>query len=152
MSLIVLDDKLRLTSEISPKCCVPLFLTARLRSLKFHPGRPVFDKGTKDFTNSRSAIASPLAEALFKINGVSSVFFGPDFVTVTKKTDELEWSEIKPKIMSAIMDFYSSGVPIIREDAAAQDAAAADAPEDDEVLHPPVDPLPISTGFIVRAT
>ena len=100
-------------------------------SLKFHPGRTVLDKGTRDFANQRSASASPLAESLFKIKGVSSVFFGPDFVTVTKKDDELEWSEIKPKILSAIMDFYSSGAPILQEDAA-QEAAGATAPEDDE--------------------
>mmetsp|Transcript_14780 Transcript_14780/g.31565 ORF Transcript_14780/g.31565 Transcript_14780/m.31565 type:complete len:111 (-) Transcript_14780:487-819(-) len=59
--------------------------TPNNNSLKFHPGRPVFDKGTRDFANPRTASASPLAECLFKISGVSSVFFGPDFVTVTKK-------------------------------------------------------------------
>jgi hypothetical protein len=54
-------------------------------------------------------MASPLAKALFRIDGVSSVFFGPDFITVTKKVDETPWSELKPEIFAAIMDFYATG-------------------------------------------
>ena len=51
---------------------------------------------------------SPLAKALFRIDGVSAVFFGPDFVTVTKTSDELSWGEMKPEIFSAMMDFFAS--------------------------------------------
>jgi hypothetical protein len=51
---------------------------------------------------------SPLAKALFRIDGVSAVFFGPDFVTVTKASDELSWGEMKPEIFSAMMDFFAS--------------------------------------------
>lgn len=54
-------------------------------------------------------MASPLAKSLFRIEGVSSVFFGPDFVTITKKKDEVPWSELKPEVFSSIMDFYASG-------------------------------------------
>jgi len=54
-------------------------------------------------------MASPLAKSLFRIEGVSSVFFGPDFVTITKKRDEVPWSELKPEVFSSIMDFYASG-------------------------------------------
>ena len=60
-------------------------------SIKFHPGREVYKKGTLDFPNARSAMVSPLAKALFRIDGVSSVFFGPDFITVTKKGDDIAW-------------------------------------------------------------
>ncbi len=60
-------------------------------------------------TWQRAAMTSPLAKALFRIDGVSSVFFGPDFITVTKKVDEIPWAELKPEIFAAIMDFYATG-------------------------------------------
>jgi len=90
--------------------------TPNINSLKFHPGRAVLEKGgTKDFPNARAAMASPLAKALFRIDGVSSVFFGPDFVTVSKKDDEIPWGELKPEVFAAIMDYYASGAPILSE-------------------------------------
>eukprot|EP00961_Rhodomonas_salina_P265005 3582472-Rhodomonas_salina.1 len=58
---------------------------------------------------------SPLAKAIFRIDGVDGVFFGPDFITVTKAKDEMPWGELKAEIFAAIMDFYSSGVPILSE-------------------------------------
>jgi hypothetical protein len=67
-----------------PLCFAP-------HSVKFNPGREVYDKGTLDFPNARAAMISPLAKALFRIDGVTSVFFGPDFITVTKKDDDLSW-------------------------------------------------------------
>jgi hypothetical protein len=57
---------------------------------------------------SLQSMKSPLAKALFRIDGVSAVFFGPDFVTVTKASDELSWGEMKPEIFSAMMDFFAS--------------------------------------------
>lgn len=89
--------------------------TPNMNSLKFHPGKPVLKSGTMDFPNRREAMQSPLAKAIFRIDGVDGVFFGPDFITVTKAKDEMPWGELKAEIFAAIMDFYSSGVPILSE-------------------------------------
>lgn len=84
-------------------CCGSHLITCvsmKNTSVKFHPGREVYDKGTIDFPNARSAMVSPLAKALFRIDGVSSVFFGPDFITVTKKDDDASWSVCSPLDLS----------------------------------------------------
>lgn len=52
---------------------------------------------------------------LFRIEGVRSVFFGPDFVTVTKQDEEVEWKLLKPEIFATIMDFFASGLPILTD-------------------------------------
>eukprot|EP00292_Cryptomonas_paramecium_P014781 CAMPEP_0113730068 /NCGR_PEP_ID=MMETSP0038_2-20120614/42950_1 /TAXON_ID=2898 /ORGANISM="Cryptomonas paramecium" /LENGTH=136 /DNA_ID=CAMNT_0000662081 /DNA_START=56 /DNA_END=466 /DNA_ORIENTATION=- /assembly_acc=CAM_ASM_000170 len=69
-----------------------------------------------DFPNARIAMKSPLAKSLFRIDGVAGVFFGPDFVTVTKAGDDVAWSEVKPQVYSVIMGFYTSKAPIVSED------------------------------------
>ena len=107
--------------------------TPNINSLKFHPGEAVLPTGTMDFPNPRSSLASPLAEAIFKIEGVSSVFFGPDFVTVTKATDDLPWSEIKPDINAAIEDFYSSGKDILTDASALMSSSSVNE-DDSEVV------------------
>lgn len=93
--------------------------TPNPQSLKFLPGTPVLEAGgTLDFPTASSAFCSPLAKLLFRIDGVKAVFFGPDFITVTKADDELlEWKVLKPEIFATIMDFFSSGLPIVNEDA-----------------------------------
>ena len=63
------------------------------------------------------SMKSPLAKALFRIDGVSAVFFGPDFVTVTKASDDLGWGEMKPEIFAAMMDFFASGAEVVDVDA-----------------------------------
>ncbi|XP_062150788.1 nifU-like protein 4, mitochondrial [Alnus glutinosa] len=93
-------------------------------SLMFHPGKPVMEVGSADFPNARAAMNSPLAKALFGIDGITRVFFGSDFVTVTK-SDDASWDFLKPEIFAAIMDFYSSGEPLFLDSktAAAMDTA-----------------------------
>ncbi|XVF24639.1 hypothetical protein REPUB_Repub13aG0144400 [Reevesia pubescens] len=93
-------------------------------SLMFHPGKPVMEVGSADFPNPRSAMNSPLAKALYGIDGITRVFFGSDFITVTK-SDDASWDLLKPEIFAAIMDFYSSGQPLFldSETAAAKDTA-----------------------------
>ncbi len=84
--------------------------------IKFIPGREVLAKGTKQFASKDEAGESPLAQALFAIDGVSALFFGSDFLTVRRDPDSsLIWAELKPPILAAIMDFYTSGQPILRE-------------------------------------
>jgi len=87
-------------------------------SLKFLPGTQVLEEGTLDFPTGSSAYCSPLAKLLFRIDGVKSVFFGPEFITITKlDSDSAEWSTMKPEIYATIMDFFASGLPIVHEDA-----------------------------------
>lgn len=84
--------------------------------IKFLPGQAVLAQGTKQFVSEDEAKVSPLAEALFKIDGVSALFFGSDFLTVRRSPESsLIWAQLKPPILAAIMDFYSSGQPILRE-------------------------------------
>ena len=81
-------------------------------TLKFMPGDAVSTNGNVDFSNSDSASNSPLAIRLFKIEGVTRVFLSSDFVSVTKQSD-LEWNNLKPSILTGIMEHYSSGLPAV---------------------------------------
>ncbi len=80
-------------------------------TLKFLPGQPVLESGTLDLRDAEQAAQSPLAERLFGIAGVSGVFFGSDFITVTKSDGE--WQQLKPMILGAIMEHYMSGAPLL---------------------------------------
>ncbi len=76
--------------------------------LKFLPGQDVTGGGTREFKDAEEAAASPLARSLFGLEGVTRVFFGPDFLTVTKD-DERDWAHLKAPILAEIMDFFTSG-------------------------------------------
>ncbi|KAF9595063.1 hypothetical protein IFM89_036522 [Coptis chinensis] len=102
-------------------------------SLMFHPGKPVMEVGSSDFPNARSAMTSPLAKVLFAIDGVTRVFFGSDFVTVTK-SDESSWDLLKPEIFAAIMDFYTSGQPLFLDSNAAASMDTAIHEDDSEIV------------------
>jgi Fe-S cluster biogenesis protein NfuA len=80
-------------------------------TLKFLPGRPVLENGTLDLREPAEAAKSPLAERLFGISGISGVFFGADFITVTKNGGE--WQQLKPMILGAIMEHFMSGAPLL---------------------------------------
>lgn len=80
-------------------------------TLKFIPGRTVLDTCTMEFSSAESAARSPLAERLFAVSGVTSVFYGADFVTVTKADGD--WQHLKPAILGAIMEHYMSGAPLL---------------------------------------
>ena len=67
-----------------------------------------------DFTSAEEATASPLANALFAVPGVTGVFFGYDFITVTKADGD--WARLKPAVLGAIMEHYMSGAPILGAD------------------------------------
>ena len=90
-------------------------------TLKFIPGRVVLDGGPMEFASREAASRSPLAEKLFDVPGVTSVFYGSDFVTVTKASGE--WQQLKPAILGAIMEHYMSGAPLLHDaSAGAEDA------------------------------
>jgi Fe-S cluster biogenesis protein NfuA len=80
-------------------------------TLKFLPGRVVLESGTLDLREPAQAAQSPLAERLFEISGISGVFFGSDFITVTKSSGE--WQQLKPMILGAIMEHFMSGAPLL---------------------------------------
>jgi Fe-S cluster biogenesis protein NfuA len=90
-------------------------------TLKFLPGRDVMGSGTADFPTSESAAKSPLAVRLFEVEGVTGVFFGADFVTVTK-ADGIEWHHLKPAVLGAIMEHFTTGAPVMADGAAAGEA------------------------------
>lgn len=87
-------------------------------TLKFLPGRTVLGEGTMEFRDREAAARSPLAEKLFGIQGVTGVFYGSDFVTVSK--DDSDWQHLKPAILGAIMEHYMSGAPLLAEGGAAE--------------------------------
>ena len=84
-------------------------------TLKFLPGRAVLEAGTLDMPNKQAAAQSPLAERLFDIPNVGGVFFGSDFISVTKSDGD--WQQIKPAILGAIMEHYMSGAPLVAAEA-----------------------------------
>lgn len=102
--------------------------TPNPQTIKFIPGVAVLQSGTKSYASMEEAISSPLAKALFKIEGVKMVFLAIDFITVTKEQNA-DWSYLKPMILAAIMDHYLSGLPIVIETAPTQ----ANKVEHDEI-------------------
>lgn len=93
-------------------------------TLKFLPGRVVMESGTADFRDAKeAAAASPLAASLFAIPGVTGVFYGYDFITVSK--DGPDWQHLKPAILGTIMEHFMSGAPVMAS--AGQPVSAADA-------------------------
>src|SRR5258708_12048610 len=89
------------------------------------------EKGTMDFASAEAAAPSPLAKRLFAVEGVERVFFGSDFVTVTKAADR-DWQVLKPSILGGIMEHYTSGDPVVADAAEARPPPA----DDDPVLSP----------------
>jgi Fe-S cluster biogenesis protein NfuA len=81
-------------------------------TLKFLPGQTVLDTGTADFPSAGVAGNSPLAQRVFAVSGVTGVFLGSDFVTVTKQ-DDLDWNHLKPSILGAVMEHFQSGDPVV---------------------------------------
>ncbi len=97
-------------------------------TMKFLPGREVMGQGTLEITDARTATASPLAENLFLIEGIQGVFFGRDFITVTKAAGK-EWQVLKPAILTAIMEHFTNNRPLISSMSEAPAIADADENE-----------------------
>lgn len=97
-------------------------------TLKFLPGRDVMAGSTADFASADAASRSPLASALFALPGVTRVFLGADFITVTK-SDDLTWQGLKPLVLGAVMEHFVAGRPVVEGDgdAADEDVDPADA-------------------------
>jgi len=96
-------------------------------TLKFIPGRSVLDAGTADFPNADAAKRSPLAERLFDVDGVTGVFLGADFITITKDHDK-DWQLMRPAILGVIMEHFTAGRPILLDSDTAEDEMVDDDP------------------------
>jgi Fe-S cluster biogenesis protein NfuA len=96
-------------------------------TLKFIPGRAVLDGSPMEFATREAAARSPLAEKLFDVPGVTGVFYGFDFITVTKASGE--WQQLKPAILGAIMEHYMSGAPLLADGTVGGDDELGEADE-----------------------
>jgi Fe-S cluster biogenesis protein NfuA len=102
-------------------------------TLKFLPGQTVLETGTADFPGAEAAVRSPLARRIFGVDGVTAVFLGNDFVTVTK-SDAVEWDHIKPAILGAVMEHFQSGQPALEDEAGGGGGHAAHDGPDAEIV------------------
>ncbi len=110
--------------------------TPNPNTLKFIPGEPVLGDDTAFFVNAGEAENSPLAKALFTTPHVRAVFFGSDFITVTKGEDA-DWSVMKPELLTTIMEHYVSGQPMMTNAAGQQvggEAAQIEYSEDEQKI------------------
>ena len=107
-------------------------------TLKFLPGQAVMTAGTRDFATPEDAEASPLADAIFSTGEVEGVFFGRDFISVTAAPG-VEWRDLKPQVLTVLLDHFSSGAPLFKPGTAAgisiaPDSEISDDPEQAEIV------------------
>lgn len=107
-------------------------LTPNPATLKFIPGKQVLASGTADYRDRSQTDGSPLAQRLFEIEGVDGVFFGTDFISVTK--GEGDWQHLKPMILGAIMEHYMSDAEVVEAERGNDAAGASYDPKDEEVV------------------
>ena len=118
---------------VSRSMFIQTFDTPNPNSMKFVPGVDVLGTGTYDFPDWKNAHKSPLAKRLFGIDGVKAVFLGPDFLTVTRTSEEIEWKVLKPEIYEVIMDFFTANnQPVLIDSDPSPDTVVDD--DDDEVV------------------
>lgn len=101
-------------------------------TLKFLPGRTVLGSATADYASPEAAVDSPLATALLALSGVTRVFLGGDFVTVSK-ADNVEWDALRPEVLGLLMDHFTAGRPV-RVGAEVAEVQEDVLPEDAEVV------------------
>ena len=102
-------------------------------TLKFLPGREVMANGVADFTEAQACDGSPLAKRVFAVDGVTGVFLGRDFVTVTKAAGQ-DWYALKPAVLGALMEHYKSGDPVILPDAEHAQETGGISDADDDIV------------------
>ena len=110
--------------------------TPNPQTLKFLPGRVVMGEGTAFFQNKSESTDSPLAKKLFTVEGVTGVFLGSDFITITKNED-LDWQVLKPIVLGSIMDHYNSGEEIITKafaDEVNKSTSSSDTNNDSDIV------------------
>ena len=107
--------------------------TPNPQTLKFLPGKVVMDDGTAFFQNISEAADSPFARRLFDVEGVEGVFFGSDFITITKD-QSIDWQILKPLILGSIMDHYNSGDETISKEIQKENTSLKFSENDDDIV------------------
>ena len=102
-------------------------------TLKFLPGREVLPNGSVDFRSEQDAKTSPLAEALFNVDGVVGVFLSDDFITITKRDDK-DWHLMKPGLLGVIMEHFTANRPVIISDDENSKSDSSVKDEDEDVV------------------
>ena len=116
--------------------------TSNPATLKFLPGERVMREGTANFPTREDAARSPLANRLYETDGVTGVFFGADFITVTKADDQ-DWASLKPPILGAIIEHFTSGQPVMKDErAGAGNGNGSEGDEPDLETQEPVSDAP----------
>jgi Fe-S cluster biogenesis protein NfuA len=100
-------------------------------TVKFLPGQTVMETGSAEFKTPDAATNAPLAQRLFALQGVSGVFFGRDFISVSKAADT-DWQMLKPMVLGVLMEHFSTGQPILSGNAVPAQAASGE--DDDEIV------------------
>lgn len=108
--------------------------TPNPNSRKFIPGVQVLESGTVDFPLPSHGHRSPLARQLFRLDGIASVFYGRDFITITRSDEDVRWALIQPDIFAVIMDFFASNLPILTDNQQPDDTAPCDDDDDTVAL------------------
>ena len=103
--------------------------TPNSSTLKFLPGQPVMESGTRDFADAESAEASPLAESLFASEMVEGVFYGSDFISVTAAPG-VSWTDLEPIVVETLLDHFVTGAPLFKAGSAAAIQVDTDFEED----------------------
>ena len=101
--------------------------TPNPNTLKFIPGQTVMEDGTADFSSREEAATSPLASAIFEIAGVKRIFFGSDFISVTRAPESDNWAVLKPHVLAAIMDHYVAGKALLGDSFQPAESSADDS-------------------------
>ena len=88
--------------------------TPNPQTVKFLPGQVVMEQGVAEFKSEDDAKVTPLGRELFRLSGVESLFFGKDFISVSKSEDQ-EWELLKPQVLAIIMQHFTAGLPLFEE-------------------------------------
>ncbi len=107
--------------------------TPNPQTLKFLPGKVVMEDGTAFFQNVEEASMSPFAKRLFEIEGVEGVFFGSDFITITK-SQSIDWQIMKPLILSSIMNHYNSNEETIIKETKKENNSLQNDEDDNDIV------------------
>ena len=107
--------------------------TPNPQTLKFLPGKVVMEEGTAFFQNIEDSANSPFAKRLFEVDGVDGVFFGSDFITITKN-ETIDWQVMKPLLLNSIMDHFNSGDKTINKTENKDNASLKTDQNDTEVV------------------
>jgi len=89
--------------------------------------------GSMDFRSEQDAKNSPLAEALFNVDGVVGVFLSDDFITITKRDDK-DWHLMKPGLLGVIMEHFTANRPVIISDDENSKSDSSVKDEDEDVV------------------